>query len=236
MKARIFSLAMLAFGLAHSPAALAEDTVISDFWSLEDDGSAKYQPSGGICPDALGNFKRVEFKVLSFESQGVQRNDGLCQYSKSGSYGEISAYFYPAYKEPLVQHMSGTVIAPIKNRWPSAVLLEDKTKACHKKLENNAFQVSLFRQMMDLPEDLDADSKSITIRIETNEEGRCAIFDVKNPAIRTFAMLDKVDDWFIKLRISVSEKSDETDQAVIDAAEAFYRAQPSSAVLELMKK
>lgn len=233
MKARIIGLAMLTSGLAHAPVVVAENPVISDFWRLEDDGSAKYQPSGGICPEALGNFTRVEFKVLSFESQGVQRNDGLCQYSKSGSFGEISAYFYPAYKEPLTQHMSGTVIAPIKNRWPSATLLEDKTKACHKKLEKNANQVSLIRQMMNLPEDIDADSKSVSIYVEVNEAGRCAIFDVENPAFRTFAMLDKVDDWFIKLRITVSEKSDESDQAVIDAAEAFYRAQPSSAVLEL---
>ncbi len=236
MKARILGLAMLAFGLAHAPATLAEDSVASDFWSVEDDGSAKYQPSGGICPEALGNFTRVEFKVLSFENEGVQRNDGLCQYSRSGSYGEISAYFYPAYKEPLAQHMSGFVIAPIKNRWPSAALLEDKTKACHEKLEKNANQVSLLRQMMNLPEDLNADGKPVTIHIETNKEGRCAIFDVKNPAFRTFAMLDKVDDWFIKLRITVSDKSDEMDQAIIDAAEAFYRAQPSSAVLELTKK
>ncbi len=236
MKVRILGLAMLAFGLAHTPVTLAEDSVASDFWSVEDDGSAKFQPNGGICPEALGEFARVEFRVLNFESQGIQRNDGLCQYAKSGSYGEISAYFYPAYKEPLAQHMSGFVIDPIKSRWPDAALLEDKTKACHEKLEKNANQVSLLRQLKELPENLGADGKPITIHIETNKEGRCAIFDVKNPAFRTFAMLDKVDDWFIKLRITVSDKSDETDQAVIDAADVFYRAQPSSAVLESMKK
>lgn len=204
-------------------------------WELIGEDVALHTPSGGKCPEMLGEFIRKSYDLLEITLDDITRFDGVCQYQNLDTVSEITVYFYPATGETLLEHMRSFVVAPILQRWKSSQFLKEESQAC-----NNSLQMitGVAETLRDVLSQMAGGTPDETIHIVLDEGvGQCAIFTVPEFKGKTYATLDEVNGWFMKIRLTEYLPSDANSQKAMEAIIAFHDTQNEvGSVLEALAK